>query len=182
MRQLGDELSRALEQLASRDLEVRVKAVENLAQIANGTIDNVVEEFAQPGDARYLIFERLGRFGSSAIRPLEQLLNRSEDAELRILASAALLQLGSTVGVEILLQSIRAEEPLVCLAVRVLSDANISEARPLIESLIEVLDLGQTDTLECLVTGLRHFVDPLPEQIRTRLQDVKPAWRRDSFL
>ena len=85
------ELDAALRKLASPDLGARVGAVEDLAHVANRVIDRVLEEFARPGPARHLIFERLGRFGSLTVEPLEQLLARSEDRELRVLAAAALL-------------------------------------------------------------------------------------------
>jgi predicted nucleic acid-binding protein len=96
----------------------------------------VLEEFAWPGPARYLIFERLGRFGSLAAEPLEQLLVRSEDRELRVFTAAALLSLGSRAGVDVLIDAVRAGDPLVCLAVRVLADSGISEAVPRIEQAV----------------------------------------------
>lgn len=49
----------------------------------------MIGEFEQAGPARYLIYERLGRFGTVAIDPLEQLLERSDVSELRVLACAA---------------------------------------------------------------------------------------------
>jgi HEAT repeat protein len=179
---LSTELAVALELLASQDLESRLGAVEDLANIANRVVDRVLEEFAKPGPARYLIFERLGRFGSMAVDPLEQLLQRSEDRELQVLAAAAVLSLGSEAGVQVLLDAVRADDPLVCVAVRVLANAGVVEAAPRIENAIYHCDLSRTDVVECLVAGLRRFADPLPDGVRVRIRAVEPAWLRDSLL
>lgn len=182
MTELASELADVMRQMTSPDLAARVTAVEDLAHIANQIVDIVLEEFAKPGPARYLIFERLGRFGSLVVEPLEQLLVRSDDQELRVLAAAALLSLESRVGVEVLIDSIRADHPQACLAVRVLADSGITEAEPRIERALYQCDLTNTALVECLVAGLRRFRDPLPDDVRARLQMVEPAWLRDSLL
>ena len=175
-------LDAALRRLASPDLEARVGAVEDLAHVVNGVIDRVLEEFARPGQARYLIFERLGMFGSLAAEPLGQLLVRSEDRELRVLTAAALLSLGSRAGVDVLLNAVQADDPLVCLAVRVLASSGITEAVPRIEQAVYQCDLDKTAILECLIVGLHRLTGQLPDGIRKRLQAVEPAWLRDSLL
>lgn len=127
---LGAESDGALARLESRDLEHRVRAVEDLGHIMNRVIDRVIDEFAEPGPSRFLIFERLGRFGSLMVDPLEQLLERSGDAdqELQVLTAAALLALGSPLGVQVLLREVRPNQPFVCLAARILANAGIAEA------------------------------------------------------
>jgi HEAT repeat protein len=179
---LSAEMGAALRRLGSPDLKTHVGAVEDLAHVVNEVIDRVLEEFARPGPARYPIFERLGRFGSLAVDPLEQLLVRSEDRELRVLTAAALLSLGSRAGVEVLLDAVRADDPLVCLAVRVLADSGIGEAVPRIEQAVYQCDLRKTAILECLIVGLRRFSGQLSEGVRARLLAVEPAWLRDSLL
>jgi hypothetical protein len=181
---LSADLDAALARLASRDVEHRVGAVEDLGHIMNQVIDRVVEEFAEPGPSRYLIFERLGRFGSLVVEPLEQLLQRSADAdqELRVLTAAALLSLGSRAGVQALLRAVQPGEPLVCLVARVLADAGIVEAAAVIEDSLYQCDLSRTEIIECLAVALRHFADPLPDGVRARLQAVEPAWLGDSLL
>lgn len=182
MTELAPKLAEVLRGLASPDVAARVSAVEDLAHIANQIVDRVLDEFAKPGPARYLIFERLGRFGSLVVEPLEQLLVRSDDQELRVLTAAALLRLGSRSGVEVLLDSVRADDPQVCLAVRVLADSGTKEAAAKIEAALYQCDLTNTSVVECLVAGLRLLGDPLSDGVRARLQLVEPAWLRDSLL
>jgi hypothetical protein len=124
-----------------------VGAVEELAHVTSQIVDRVLEEFAKPGPARFLIFERRGRFGSLIVAPLEQILVRSEDEELRVLSAAALLSLGSRAGVEVLLDAMRADDPLVCLTARVLARAKVIEAVPRIEEAVYQCDIGNTAVL-----------------------------------
>jgi HEAT repeat protein len=182
MSEINDELSAALRQLDSADLEQRVRSVEALAHVSNRIVDRVIEELAKPGPARGLIFERLGRFGTVAIEPLEQLLWRSDDHELRILCAAALLYLDSKAGVQVLLDAVTPDEPLVCIAVRALSGAGVTEAASRIQNAIHECDLAQTDVLECLVSALRRLAGTLPADIQARLKAVEPAWFRDSLI
>jgi hypothetical protein len=182
MSEINDELSAALRQLDSADLEQRVRAVEALAHIGNRIIDRVIEEFAKPGPTRNLIFERLGRFGTVAIEPLEQLLWQTDDHELKILSAAALLHLGSQAGIRVLFDAVTPDEPLVCIAVHALSEAGVTEAAARIENAIHQSDLSQTDVLECLVSGLRRLTGSLPTDVQERLRAVKPAWLRDSLI
>jgi hypothetical protein len=179
---LAAKLADVLRELESPDSAARVAAVEDLAQIANQIVDRVLEEFAKPGPARYLIFERLGRFGSLVVEPLEQLLVRSEDQELQVLTAAALLSLGSRAGVGVLLDAVRVDNPYVCLAVRVLADRGIAEAATRMEEAVYQCDITETALVECLVGGLRCLVDPLPDGVLVRLQSVEPAWLRDSLV
>jgi hypothetical protein len=184
MSDLGSELSASLQGLGSGAVERRVRAVEDLGHVVSRIVDGVVEKFAEPGPARYLIFERLGRFGSLVIDPLEQLLWRCGDAdpELRVLCAAALMSLGSRAGIGDLLQAVRADDPHVCLAARVLADAQVQEGAAVIEDALYRCDLAQTAVIECLVVALRRLADPLPGGVRKYLQGVEPAWLRDSLL
>ena len=83
---------------------------------------------------------------------------------------------------DVLIDAVRADDPLVCLAVRVLADSGIAEAVPRIEQAVYQCDLGKTAILECLIVGLHRLAGQLPDGIRARLQAVGPAWLRDSLL
>jgi hypothetical protein len=182
MTDLASELAGVLGELGSPDLAARVSAVGELAHIANKIVDRVLEEFARPGSGRYLIFERLGSFGSLVVEPLEQVLLRSDDQELRVLTAAALLSLGSRAGVEVLLDTVQADEALVCVVARVLANADVTEAAPRIEEAVFQCDIGNTAVLECLIAALRRLSDHLPDGVAGRLQLVEPAWLRESLL
>ena len=182
MSDLPTELTRALRRLSSDDIDERVGAVEDLAHISNRAVDQVVEAFEAPGAARFAIFERLGRFGSLAVDPLEQLLTRTQDSELQVLASAALLALGSRVGVGVLLEAIRADHEYKCVAARMLSDAMVDEAEPVLRQAILERRSDDQSALECLVVALRRLSGSLPEDVRVSLNAVEPAWLRDALL
>jgi hypothetical protein len=171
-----------LRALESPDVATSVRAVEDLGDITKEIVDRVLEAFAEPGPARYLMFERLGRFGSLVLHPLGQLLTRSDDHELCVLAAVALLSLGSRAGVEVLLDSVRADDPYVCLVVRVLAQSGIQEAAARIEEAIYECDVRNTAVIECLVVGIRGLRESLPEGVRARIQRVEPEWLRESLL
>ena len=182
MNSLPQRLATALDQLDSGDLEVTVGAVDELAVVVNGIVDRIIDDFEKPGAARYMIFERLSRFGTSVVDPLEQLLNRTGDPEVRTLTAAALLANGSQAGLQDLLRSVRADDPLVCIAVRVLTMAGIVRVAELIEVALLECDLKETDILACLVDGLRNLGRPVPGRVGDRLQSVEPSWLRNSLL
>ncbi len=81
-----------------------------------------------------------------------------------------------------LLDTVRADDPLVCVAVRVLTEAKISQAAPRIEEAVYQCDIANTTVLECLIAALRRFSDRLPDGVAARLQLVEPAWLRESLL
>src|SRR5436305_1524215 len=120
---LDARLRSALEGLRSTDVETRVASMEDLAQLRHDMVGEVVGLLVAETDGRYLIFERLGRFGSAAVGPLEGALSKDIDEEVRVLVSAALVALGSSKGRPSLLDAVREDHPYLALAVRVLSDA-----------------------------------------------------------
>lgn len=177
------ELGAVLGRLSSAEPEAQIGAVEELIHVSNQVVDRVLQEFAKPGPARYLIFERLGRFGSLIVEPLEQLLERSgDDRELRVLAAAALLSFNSRVGVGFLLDAVRPEDPLVCLAAGILAKSKVAEAAPRLHDAIKQCALHRTAVLECLTTALWTFTNPLPEDVEEHLRGMEPGWLRDSLL
>jgi hypothetical protein len=75
--------------------------------------------------------------------------------------------LRSEAGVEVLLDAVQAEDPLVGMAARVLADSGMAEAASRIEDAVDQSDLTRTAAVvECLIAGLRRFADPLPDGVR----------------
>lgn len=182
MTDAGEELGVALARLASDEVEPSVRAVEELATLVTQIVDAVVEEFVKPGPRRYLIFERLVRFGSLVIRPLEDVLARSaDDPELETISAIALMFMGSHAGREVVLRAVDPDEPLVCLAVRALAKGKLVEAVPLMEQALLRCDLDNRDVISCLVDGLREFGE-LSETVKSRLADAEPVWFRRYLL
>ena len=166
--------------LRSADLQTRIEAVEALAASGCG-VENVVQLLVDEPDGRYLVFERLGRFGSAIIAPLESALSRTT-GEAEFLISAALLLLGSNAGASVVLRTVEPGDPGLCLAVRAVTSAHLPEAGHVIEKALHTADLANFDELNCLTEGLRTLSRPLPRDIAARLSKVEPAWRRESLL
>ena len=174
----SDHIDAALANLQSEDIESKIRAVEYLAIQTQVLVDAVVEHLQDPEPARYLIFERLVRFGSLAVAPLQRILSESKDGDTRTLAAAALAFLGSRAGESNLLGAVRWGDPNLCVAVKALAEAQAPSAIPLIE---EALRHGQIDeatsgTIECLLSGLKRLGAPVPEDILDRLRRAEPAW------
>lgn len=175
-------LDQALKRLESTRLETRIRAVDELADIAAIVVESVVDEFVRRSDSRFLTFERLGRFGSLATPLLERCLEPNRDQEVRTLAAAALMTLGSDRGIDLLLAAVRPHDPSVCVVTRILAEAGVEAAVPALEMAVLECDLGQTAILECLIDGLRKLGHPLSGPIRSHLSGVEPDWLRDSML
>jgi len=74
-----------------------------------------------------------------------------------------------------LLDDMRANNPLVCVIARVLAEVDVSEGAPRIHEAIYQCDIRDTAVLECLIAALRRFGDRLPAGVTARLQQVDPA-------
>ena len=168
----------ALANLQSNEIESKIRAVEYLATQTQDLVNAVVERLEDPEPARYLIFERLGRFGSLAIAPLERILRESNDEDVRTLAAAALAFLGSRTGESILLKAIRWNDLNICIAVTALAEVQVQSAIPLIQEVLRQCPINEatSGTIECLLGGLKTLGAPVPEDIRDRLRRAEPAW------
>ncbi len=180
--ELSMEIERALDSLGAPDLESRVRAVEELAACSSAIAERVASAFATDEEARFLIFERLGRFGSLMVAPMERVHQEAGDEGLKLMAASALTYLGSNVGVPSLMGVLKVGNPHLCLAATALSSADVSEAADPIERALLECELSDSETLVCLVSSLRRLRDSLPESVRLRLAEVEPAWLRDSLL
>ncbi|MFJ1796631.1 hypothetical protein [Kitasatospora griseola] len=182
MMELSKRVKGALDGLASSDLSSRVGAVEELAACSSAIAAHVAASFEVDEEARFLIFERLGRFGSLMIEPMERVYQQADDHSLKLMSASALLYLGSKVGVSSLMAAIRPEDPNLYMATISLASAGFSEAAEPIESALLECEISDTQTLECLVSSLRKLNYPMSDRVRLRLSEVEPKWLRDSLL
>ncbi|MEV6733074.1 MULTISPECIES: HEAT repeat domain-containing protein [unclassified Streptomyces] len=180
--ELSENVEGALAGLASPDLATRVGAVEALAVCSSAIAAQVAALFETDEEARSLVFERLGRFGSLMVEPLEDVYRKAEDQGLRRMSASALTYLGSDAGVPSLMAALAAGDPDLCMAAITLSSAGVSQAAGPIEEALLACDLSDTRTLECLVSSLRRLNHPMAENVRLRLSGVEPGWMRDSLL
>ncbi|MER8181995.1 hypothetical protein [Kitasatospora sp. NPDC094015] len=182
MMELSERVKDALDDLGSSDLESRVRAVEELAACSSTIAAQVAASFEGDEEARSLIFERLGRFGSLMLEPMEQVYQRADDQSVKLMSASALLYMGSKVGVPSLMAAIRPGDPNLCMATISLSAAGYSEAAEPIEGALLGCDISDARTLECLASSLRKLNHPMSDRVRIRLSKVEPKWLRDSLL
>ncbi|RSS83978.1 HEAT repeat domain-containing protein [Streptomyces sp. WAC06614] len=179
---VSERVERALAGLAVQDLECRVRAIEELAACSSIIAGHVASAFEEDEEARFLIFERLGRFGSLMIEPLERVYREAGEPGLKLMSASALTYLGSYEGISSLLEAIKAGNPNLCMAALSLSAAGVSEAVAPIENVLLECDLSDVQALECLVSSLRRLNHPMSENVRLRLSLIEPKWLRDSLL
>lgn len=182
MMELSETIGHALAALGSPDLESRVRAVEDLASCSSAIAAHVAASFETDEEARFLIFERLGRFGSLMIEPMERVYREAGDQNLKLMSASALLYMGSSVGVSSLMAAIVAGNPNLCMAAIALSSAGVSEASEPIENALLECELSDAKSLECLVSSLRRLRYSMSESVRLRLSEIEPKWLRDSLL
>ncbi|BBB00177.1 hypothetical protein RVR_10525 [Actinacidiphila reveromycinica] len=181
-RLLSTRVENALKSLGSPDLESRVRAVDELAACSSAIIERVVASFEADEEARFLIFERLGRFGSLAVDPMVRLYREAGDESVRLMSASALIYMGCPEGVPSLMGALAAGNPHLCMAATSLSSAGVSEAAGPIENALLECDISDVKILECLTASLRRLKHPLSESARLLLSGIRPQWLRDSLL
>lgn len=162
--------------LNSSEIEVQVPAVDKMAEIFNQLAYETVNTL-KTSHYRFLIAERLPRLGSVAIPYLENLLKESSDSEVTILASLALLNLGSDQGISYLLNAISKDDNYCSLCAHHLAQKGIKEAiQPIIKRL-EKCELEHFDLINALLDSLETLDGDLPPQLLERLSSNDAPWR-----
>src|SRR6266496_609610 len=171
--------------LSSVQLDRQIPALEQLCEVVNYLVEVAVDRL-EAGPERFLVAERLHKLGGTAVGPLELLLMKTDNGEVKILASLVLLQLGSRVGTHWLLQGVLEDHTYACLIVRHLAKSRIYEAVDRIIARLRVSDatdldliVGFLDALERLNVDvpsdlLAKFTAPsMPWQVRAAIEDLK---------
>ncbi len=131
----------------------------------------------------YLVFERIGQFGSLIIDPLERVHQKATNDRVKGLAAAALLHSGSHAGMETLLTTLeQAENPNLFVAVQALSKNGVLAATEPIENLILRWPLSDFTPLMTLVMALEELNHPFSKAVCEYLARVEPEWQREGFM
>ena len=178
-------LNSLIENLDSQQIEQQIPAIEETANIIETLAQKAVAALENSSN-RFLVAERLNRFGSIVTPHLEQLLDRAKNSEVKILAALVLLQQNSKVGISVLLSAIKSDREYAGLAAQHLATARIKDAiQPICDRLrnsnLKEIDLivSLLDSLKKLDTELpqdllkRFSADDTPWQIKTMCQDTK---------
>jgi hypothetical protein len=160
----------------SNNIEITIRAFDDAARICKIIAENGAEAFSKGGYVCYFRGERIGRFGSLVINDLEDLVTRSRDAEVRILAAINLLNLGSSAGVDVLLKEIESGDQYVCLVAGNLGRNGVAEAAVPMMQRLRIVNPKSTGTdykynqdkeiAISLILALTELGVEIPEDIR----------------
>ncbi|WP_019502297.1 hypothetical protein [Pseudanabaena sp. PCC 6802] len=104
-------------------------------EIVNSLVSQAVNALLESPN-RFLVAERLSRFGSLSIPHLEKLLQASDDLEVKVLSSLVLLQLNSKSSLLILLEAIEPDCEYAGLVAKHLAKAKVEKAiQPIVDCL-----------------------------------------------
>ena len=167
--------------LDSQQIEKQVLAIEKIAEVIDFLVVTVVETLENCNDP-FVIAERLYRFGTLAIPPLEKLLKKSKKSEVSIFAALALMGLGSKVGIPKLLNYITKNEKYAYLISRHLAIEGIKEATEPILNLLRNCEINRVEEIITLIEALNKLNTTIPLDIYERLNNPDTPWRIRFFL
>ncbi|MDY6802807.1 MAG: hypothetical protein SXA11_03240 [Cyanobacteriota bacterium] len=170
------DIYQTLEYLESEELETQVIALEAAAEIVNLFALKTVETFSKAAH-KFPLAERLYRFGSIIVPHLEQLLDRTEDSETKILAAVVLLRLGSSRGIDVLLNAISRDEQYPCLAASSLAAAGVKKAINPIGDRLRSATFEEIDLIVGLLTALEELNGEIPADIYRRFTVADAPWQ-----
>lgn len=169
-------LDRAIEYLETNQIDKQVSALEDATEMVNFLAIKAVDALRR-GPNRFLIAERLNRFGSVIVPHLEELLKNSDNSEARILAAIVLLQLDSRVGVPYLVDAITNDEDYAGLAASHLAKVGIKAAiEPMIKRLRNC-EIKDVDLVVSLLDALAKLGGEIPSELRQLLMAADVPWQ-----
>lgn len=170
-----EKISRAIDGLDADGLDIQSRSIEEIHEVFVDVIERILTLF-ESTDNPYLVAERMSRFGSIVIAPLERLLDRITDDERRALASLVLLSLGSQKGIGFVIRELIEGRPYEGLAAKILmSTGNPRTADALITRLRsfsreEFADLKNSVLLGQYLQYLRTLGHELPDDLSLKLK------------
>ena len=169
-------LDSLIENLDSQQIEYQIPAIEETANIVEALAKKAVAALENSPN-RFLVAERLNRFGSIIVPHVEQLLQSSTNSEVKILASLVLLQFNSKAGVAILLNAIRDDEEYAVLAARHLAQTGIKDAIEPICDRLRSSDPEEIDLVVSLLDSLKKLNAELPQELFQRFSSKSVSWQ-----
>jgi hypothetical protein len=133
-------------------------------------------------DAKFPIWRLVVLLGPCTVGPLEEMLVADPDPGNRVLAAAGLLRYGREAGVDILLEAIANRSEWMFVAARSVSEHGVDAAVPLIEAALAETPITESEKVTALVEALVRMGRDVPREAWLRMQEVEPAWLRESLL
>jgi hypothetical protein len=165
-----------IEDLGANYIETQLPALEKAIEIVNFLVRQAVSALVGSPN-RFLVAERLSRFGSLAIPHLEQLLQSSDDLEVKILSSLVLLQLNSKSGLPTLLEAIKPDCEYAGLVSKHLAKAKIEKAIQPIVDCLNIRALGEIDLVVNLLEALAELEGDLPTELHQLMGNKDIPWQ-----
>jgi hypothetical protein len=172
----GIEVDRMISDLTSGELDLQIPALEQVCQVVDHLVKSAVHTL-ETGPERFLIAERLHRLGPTAVGPLESLLMNTENAEVRILGSLVLLQLGSRAGIHWLLKAVLEDHNYASLVVGHLAKNRVHEAVDGIIARLRGSDAADVDLIVSFLTALETLKVDVPSDLIDRFEKPSMPWQ-----
>lgn len=175
------EFRQIVNDLASSDAAIQIPAVEHASDACHELVRAAVSALER-GPHRFLVAERLHRFGTIAVPLLEELLVKTDEMEPRVLAGIVLLQLGSNSGVFLLLKVLEAGDPFAGLVAAHLVKANVPGAVDAILRRLRSNDAYDIDATVLLLLALKDSGVTAPPDIINRFSGIDVPWQIRSLV
>jgi hypothetical protein len=164
----GIDLNTPLSKVVSERIDEQIDALGALAVGLDDAGRLIVEGFVRSSN-RFLIAERLVRFGHIVVGPLQEVVGSATCKEVRVLGSVALLNLKLYSAVPYLLDVIRNDDDeYMSLVASNLAAAGIVQAGDLMVERLRTLTEAKKYEVVGLLTALEKLGVPLPDDVRER--------------
>jgi len=162
--------------LLSDNLEVQIPALDQAWQAVQDLVAIAVQ-MLENGPERFLVAERLHKFGPTIVEPLQSLLMRSNNEEVKVLASLALLQLGSLTGLDVLLRALTIDRNYPVLIAQHLAAKKVYESADRIILRLRTAENSEIDLIVGLLTALAELEAQMPSDLISRFEQPSMPWQ-----
>lgn len=171
-----DAIQNLIGTLKSSQLEDKLRAIDQMVDIANLLAKESVKALEQDS-GRLFIAERLHRFGSIVMPDLEDLFNKSEKEEVRILAALVLFQLGFRQGIPYLKEILQGSSEYVPLIALRLTETEEQEFAEVIINRLRSAQDAENDIIVALLSSLKNIKVGLPPDLKERFSSSDVPWQ-----
>lgn len=174
MKQTSLEALRA--NLLSENLEEQIPALDQACKLVEDII-TIAVQMLEKGPERYLVAERLPRLGPTVVEPLQSLLLRSSNSEVKVLASLVLLRLGSEIGMDVLMHALSVDRNYPVLIAEHLAARKVCESA---DRMISRLRTAEPDEIDLIVGFLRALAElraEIPADLMSRFTQPSMPWQ-----
>jgi hypothetical protein len=151
------------------DIEVQIRAVEEAAQFPELFAEEVVRVAERNTTTRYLVFERLVRFGAPGVEALKRAFNETVNDEVKTLSGLVLLHLDSPIGIAWLSEALLNDRNYACLIASYLMKAGVQDVEPIILQRLENFHADDPNIVLCLLDDLQDLNYPHLNELIQRM-------------